>query len=511
MEAGTRTSSRGCALILVALSLLAGCASQPRPLSLRSTQAIVDAKMNGIPWNLTAPVDGRPPRVLVVLFDGTRNDREQVGDDERRTIIAHIGARLKENPKHSPAFTYTPGTGTRGNGIVRLLDSATGASAAKRAKVACEEALEEIRQIREQQADADIRVLVSGFSRGAASARHFLNLLERGCRKGDPAHDPGIRSYALLFDTVATGQRKKLLLGIPASTDSVLHLVSMDERRIFFRPDLDDPPNDLRIRTIPLPGVHSDVGDSYLEGVGGEVRQYVDALLARMGLIDARTDDLPIDYSIQGTNDSRWLLEKMLLIPVAGTSRDAGRNPYSADAAPLWGDRQFEWHVRYAEIGEAPPLGFSRSTYSDRPAFLVKRLGTTFKLEAIALNLSPWPVPGLGRWAESGVYFAPTLTPCGDTLALRYEVLGGSPHMYLLPERIADRVRTQETTLLEIGVLAREAGNKIRWFVDDIDAGKSRGGPVSMHAGTSIQCPPAGARHRDADAKVEQHDARSAR
>jgi len=366
--------------------------------------------------------------------------------------------------------------------------------------MACREALQDIEQIRARQADADIRVLVSGFSRGAASARHFLNLLERDCQKGNPPHDPGVRSYALLFDTVATGQRNTLLLGIPSSTDSVLHLVSMDERRIFFRPDLDEPTNDHRIRTIPLPGVHSDVGDSYLEGVGGEIRQYVDALLARMGLVSAKTDELPIDYSLQGSNDSRWLLEKMLLIPVAGTPRDAGRKPYPASAATLSADREYEWRVRYNAIGKAPPLGFSVQILTERPAFLVQQIGNEFELQAIGLNLSPGSV----RWRQSNLFRVPRLTPCGDSLVLRYEAYNGMTHIYLLPGRISERIRARSTTLLEIGVLARKAQSQLWWYLDDAYAGKVRGGPISMRAGAKIQCPSADARQIDAEANAGQ-------
>lgn len=497
MKARLRMSICRCALVLVTLPLLVSCASQPRPLSLRSTQAIVDAKLNGIPWDLTAPVDRRPPRVLVVLFDGTRNDREQVGVDERPTIIAHIRDRLSEDSQNDLTFAYTPGTGTSGNKLVRLWDSATGVSAAGRAEVACRKALEDIERIRSREADADIRVLVSGFSRGAASARHFLNLLERSCQKDNPAHDPGIRSYALLFDTVATGQRNTLLLGIPSSTDSVLHLVSMDERRMFFRPDLDEPTNDERIRTIPLPGVHSDVGDSYLEGVGGEVRQYVDALLARMGLIAARTDALPVDYSLQGGNDSRWFLEKMLLIPVAGMPRDAGRKPYSAAAATLSADRGHEWRIRYSAMGDAPPLSFSIQRFNERPAFLVQHVGSEFELQAIGLNLAPGPV----RWQRSDLFQIPRLTPCGESLALRYEVYMGMPHVYVLPRRVAERIRTRSTTLLEIAVSAREAGNQMWWYLDDVYAGKVRGGPISMRAGANIHCPSEDVGQMDVEAR----------
>jgi hypothetical protein len=474
---------------LLVLALVAGCAAQPRPLSLRSTQAIVDARLYAKPWDLAAEVDDRPARVLVVLFDGTRNDRERIRDRERPTIIAHIRERLEQDGRNGSVFRYTAGPGTAGTTPVRWLDSATGASSGPRAVEACRRAVEDIRAIRNLEPEADVRILVAGFSRGAASARHFLNLIERDCDSRHPARDPGVRSYALLFDTVATGQRGDLLLGIPASTDHVLHFVSLDERRIFFRPDLDAETEDGRIRTILLPGVHSDVGDSYLEGVGGEVRFYVDALLYGMGL--TRTDALsvPEDFSLQGSNDSRWLFDRFMGVPAALSPKDRGRRPIHTDATAMTAERLVEWHGRHAAMGQARYLSFYGREDVHRPAFQIRRSGADFELEAIGLNVLPGPV----RWSRSDMFLHPSITACGSKLVLRYTVAGGSPHIFLLPDSITKRLRSQTEARLEMGVVSRSTGDQLWWMVDDKDAGKvgMSGGQLSSPAAARVRCPPA--------------------
>lgn len=479
--------ARACLQTLLVLVFSAGCASQPRPLSVRSVQAIVDARREATPWRLDVPVDSRPVAILTVLSDGTRNDRAHVSRQERQTIIAHIADRLTTGGKHKGPVRYYRGAGTEGGPLTRLWDSATGVSTATRAETACQNTLEDIRAIRDQQANADIRVFVAGFSRGAASARHFMNLLERSCRMRVTAADPGIRFYALLFDTVATGQRGNLLLGIPSSADRVLHFVSLDERRIFFRPDLDEPANDGRIRSVPLPGVHSDVGDSYREGVGGEVRDYVDALLYGMGLTTTSVVTVPVDYSLQGGNDSRWLLEKVVGVPVAGTPAYRVRRPFYAPSIAMSGPRDFEWHIRWAALGEPQPLQFYEREDVLRAAFDVRRNGNSFSLVSVDVKWSPEPVAP--RAAD--LFFQPQITRCGDRLALRFDVSRKSPHIFLLPGEVASRIRDQATTRVEIGVVARSTGNQLWWLVDDVALVPMRdaGGSISTPAGAQIACP----------------------
>jgi hypothetical protein len=101
--------------------------------------------------------------------------------------------------------------------------------------------------------------------------------------------EPGtVPSSALLYDTVATGQEGILKLGIPASTRFVVHLTSQDEeRRSFPLTSLSDRSPDAsdsaRFLSISLPGVHSDIGGGYQEGVGKLGKYMGEQVLYRLG------------------------------------------------------------------------------------------------------------------------------------------------------------------------------------------------------------------------------------
>jgi len=444
---------------------------------------------------LDLPVDSRPVAVLAVLFDGTLNNRDRISRNARPTIIAHIAHRLDVDGKSAVPVRYSRGPGTEGGLLTRLWDASSGVSTASRAEDACRTVFSDIRAIRDQQAHADIRVLVAGFSRGAAAARHFMNLMERNCRMEETAADPGVRFYALLFDTVATGQRGNLMLSIPSSADRVLHFVSLDERRLFFRLDLDEPANDGRVLTIPLPGVHSDVGDSYAEGVGGEVRHYVDALLYRMGLTATGAFSVPMDYSLQGSNDSRWLLEKLVGVSAAGSPTIRNRRPSYAPAIVMSGHRYVEWKNRSAALGEALPLLFYERSDILRAAFDIRRDGNTFNLVPVGVKLNP----ELGSLTASDLFLQPKITHCGDRLALRFVVADRSPHVFLLPSEVTSRIREHATTRVEIGVVERSSGNQLWWLVDDVALVqmKDAGGPLSTPAGARVACPTGPAMDKD--------------
>lgn len=145
----------------------------------------------------------------------------------------------------------------------------------------------------------ELRVVVIGFSRGAAIARHFLNLVFEEWHAGGFGTD--IRqpwSYAILFDTVATGQARNLNLSFPRNLDFAIHFLALNESRWFFEPIEDDDSdyessiaynsadhiNPRRIFTVRIPGSHSDIGDSYQRGAGPILTALSKRLLYSMGL-----------------------------------------------------------------------------------------------------------------------------------------------------------------------------------------------------------------------------------
>lgn len=388
------------------------------PLSPEDRERLDHAFALTIPWTprLTQSIDGRPVVLGAVLFDGTRNDRLNVPADERQTVVARLRDELYQN--NSIAFVhYYPGAGTQSNRVMAFLDSAFGFTVKKTANAAVDEVIAAIDEARSRQADADVRLLVSGFSRGGAAARHFMNAVERRWREKSHIGTPP-RFYALIFDTVATGQRRSLWLQVPQSADLFYHFVSLDERRILFRPIVDTSRDIVsgRIVTIPMPGVHSDVGAAYALGVGTEYLANIDALLASMELLPAQCFDVAGDARAQGKNDSRWAIERLRGI---GAPNTKGSPPYrgafyvASDPVPDGFWPEWQGRMRALEFkGSSSVARCTKSTGTWLPEFRVTHSGSAFDV----ISLPPFTLPSARIISEKGGHFL-TYTIDGSTLS----------------------------------------------------------------------------------------------
>ncbi|VVP88572.1 T6SS phospholipase effector Tle1-like catalytic domain-containing protein [Pseudomonas fluorescens] len=227
-------------------------------------------------------MDVRP--VFVAVFDGTWNDRED--SNTPITVPGRLSRELEAGKAKTPALqvTYYNGVGTRVSMFRRWWEGATGAGTKERA----EQALADLQAFTKREGKMP-HVYAIGFSRGAASARHFLNLTEPMLRTTsiDSFYNRA-RSFALLFDTVATGQIDSLLLSIPPSTSSAVQLVATHERRLSFPivpliSKIADPVPGQRIVELQLPAAHSDVGGGYGEGLEALTLAMARNLLVRQG------------------------------------------------------------------------------------------------------------------------------------------------------------------------------------------------------------------------------------
>lgn len=307
--------------------------------------------------------------VYVAAFDGTWNDRDAVPSGERPSIVASLENKLSEQYGDRLQGEYFNGVGTRAGFVGNLVEGATGAGTIQRAEAAYDKFQAQATEWLAKDPNAEIHVHATGFSRGATSARHFLNLVdERGVGVGEgidrlePSgvgpngstkfeavreydsylRQPGeVTSSAVLFDTVATGQLDQAKLAVPDSALFVAHLVSNDERRFSFplAATMDDAQRDsldLRNIEIRLPGAHSDVGGTYEGGVR-DVSEYLsDALHHKLGLpVEAPSFDKALVDNAY-SHDSRWALTKFIE-DVLPTKIDE-RLTISVPAEPLGAD-----------------------------------------------------------------------------------------------------------------------------------------------------------------------------
>jgi len=236
------------------------------PLSDDDRRMLVEAQELLAEKQLTPIDDGTNPNLVqeMITFDGTWNSRDDMTTPATNPELL--------NGMFDGDGDYQIGVGTTPR--TKHFGGATGAGIRLRIKHAYENLVERINQRKRENPDAEVVLTVTGFSRGSAAARAFVNDLnrrgvpDRSSADGRNFEAPRIGAM-VLFDTVGsvgvagTNWNPGLDLSIPANAENVLHLTARDEHRAGWPlSSVRDPrsPDDPRITEIELPGSHSDVG-----------------------------------------------------------------------------------------------------------------------------------------------------------------------------------------------------------------------------------------------------------
>ncbi|GAP36219.1 DUF2235 domain-containing protein [Piscinibacter sakaiensis] len=237
-----------------------------------------------------------PPRIRLrysLFFDGTGNNRDNVSAGNGPgtsysagyTNVARLEwAQFEADPSYDEhASIYTEGVGTVTGGADVPLAQATGVgTAGLKAKVAAaRDAL--LERIRAAAGSTDtviecIHLDSLGFSRGAASARHFIHVALVDARsaiqpclqaEGYTVGEVAVK-FCGLYDTVAAfgaahaNDTWELSLDAIRHADTVVQLAAAEEHRANFSlTNIDSAGSG---RELFLPGVHSDVGGGYAPG-----------------------------------------------------------------------------------------------------------------------------------------------------------------------------------------------------------------------------------------------------
>lgn len=217
-------------------------------------------------------------KLIIFNFDGTSNeaeDAEQVIDklgaieDENITNILkfHLlcGGNLKKTRPRKTSrqiSLYYSGVGTYGNFFQRLYNSGLSKEKFDVAKI-LRQALTDF----EHYYKPGDRILLTGFSRGAALARRFASLINDKVRGDD--------IIEAVFDTVASiglpnmkkSERPKSEVvfehghTLPVNVKQALHCLSLDDKRKAFQPTLMN--TEKKIHELWFAGAHSDIGGGY--------------------------------------------------------------------------------------------------------------------------------------------------------------------------------------------------------------------------------------------------------
>lgn len=285
--------------------------------------------------------------------------------------------------------------------FINYIDAAFGNSSVSIARKAEAAFFEQAAAWLDEDPETDIRIFVTGFSRGAAIARHFMNEVTDHWDNLSAPQQAKPHFYAILFDTVSTGQLENLTLALPWSVDYLVHFVARDEARIFFTPVIDEQEESHlitrtfhlgglatpeRLNLIDLPGSHSDVGASYVSGIGAVYRELSEQLLYKMGLIQENCwerDDYPYRG---GKHDSRGALEILLSIPPANSAPVKNRPSYKKLYSPLSMEQHIELDQRLYALNLANyerAAGITQIWRTELlPSFQIFRSGHEIRVES---------------------------------------------------------------------------------------------------------------------------------
>lgn len=230
------------------------------------------------------PCSTKKPLWMGIFFDGTRNNRSRE-DKTHYTNVTRLydayGAfeDQKDFADHSVHKMYIPGVGGHAGPHIDESDPGTGTGGAGfgtgmqfRIQLAYGALKSAVTQhFSHYGEDSDVLVDVYGFSRGAAAARTFVNLVNQALREAEHGRFRNVRvRFVGLFDTVAS-------TGLPTFTRTSMVGLNLGLKtgdfkacrhataRHEFRTNYPLCALDCG-KSVAYPGAHSDVGGGYGEG-----------------------------------------------------------------------------------------------------------------------------------------------------------------------------------------------------------------------------------------------------
>jgi Uncharacterized alpha/beta hydrolase domain (DUF2235) len=289
-------------------------AAESRPLSQSDRDSVIAIQRRIASMKPRRIDDPKNPNLvqIEIAFDGTGEDRATDLDESNPAKL--------EDSFNGPK-TYEPGVATeKKQGILPGLEEnyefATGAGFENRINSAYQSLVTQINTIKGTNPKAEVVLVLTGFSRGAAEARAFVNELNKrgvpvrdektGKPTGEMYDTPNV-GVMVLFDTVQMTALEHHDTSIAPNVENVLHITARDEHRTTFpltRATDPNRPNDNRITEVAMPGGHGDIG-------GGMPNAYsqLSEQMAQQYMLNAGVNMKPLDEKAQvDTNDPKLRL-----------------------------------------------------------------------------------------------------------------------------------------------------------------------------------------------------------
>ena len=192
--------------------------------------------------------------MALYAFDGTWNEDKE--GTENDTNVAWFASAYNDG-----AVSYWKGVGTRLGIFGKAIGGITGAGGRTRIR-------EAIQAVRENFKKGDKVIDIVGFSRGAALAVHFGNVLEQGIeghKSALPVRFLGIWDIVPSFGVPGNPIDLGWELDLPGTAENCFHAMALDERRHNFplqrlEEHQRDTSHKPRLTEVWFRGVHSDIG-----------------------------------------------------------------------------------------------------------------------------------------------------------------------------------------------------------------------------------------------------------
>ena len=230
--------------------------------------------------------------MALYAFDGTWNSEKDAGEYDRNTNVVRF-KDLYTGPKY-----FYKGVGTKHGFLGKFAGGAFGVGGHDR--------IEDAKKDMAKQFAANDRLIdIVGFSRGAALAVHFANVIaDDGVKVNGVLERPPVRFLGVWDVVAAFGIPVNLgfsfnrinlgyKLGLSKGVQACYHALALDESRQAFRPTRMKDSCEVWFR-----GVHSDVG-------GGNNNHALNDITLRWMLRKAIATDLPMAPDSVGTSSAR--------------------------------------------------------------------------------------------------------------------------------------------------------------------------------------------------------------
>ncbi len=232
--------------------------------------------------------------VFFAAFDGTNNDMDNLKENAQTTNVGQLWQQFEGRDGALPHATglYRAGLGTRADPWVESwLPSQVTSGAIRKAQQACDEfkrAASEWLRVRGNK--GPVKIVLTAFSRGAASAAIFSQMIYRDVYRNGLTDAAGTVLLkparvaivaGVLFDPVVTGVKGNQ--AFPPMVKNMVVIKARNEYRVLFK-TVDYAPLGSMVKAFSMYGNHCDIGGGYDNGLGAVALGAATGFLQKCGL-----------------------------------------------------------------------------------------------------------------------------------------------------------------------------------------------------------------------------------